>query len=427
MTIGSRIAQIRKERGLSQEAFGESLGVTRQSISKWEADLSIPDVDKLLAINKLYGASIGWILGEEKEKEDGELTEEQLKMVEKIAEKYISAFSKTVQESDHIKQQETDSGREGEPEKSRKNTISLPIWLEIVIIVVVIGMISFFVQLKDQVSSLQANFAAMQRNVDGQIDGITEQVEKLLGDQNSLVADFGYEMESIDLQNGTIVYQAYAVPKTYTEGMLLDFVFETEEKTYQIEGTRGQNNKYSCTIEMPETDWVELSIIIKKDGTEQTQRLEGFDGTKWSGRVSTGGYSMGTELTEDIINLNAKKNKLAYIMSLCIGEIDVKKETIKITPETGEWRIFVEDQFVGEEEVTITYDPAIMEYKAEGELSTACIKDVKTGQKIYFALVVTDNYNRTYLVDVITYTKNEDESYSISYPEINWDDERWIQ
>ena len=50
MTIGERIAQIRKERGLSQEAFGESLGVTRQSISKWESNASIPDVDKLLRI-----------------------------------------------------------------------------------------------------------------------------------------------------------------------------------------------------------------------------------------------------------------------------------------------------------------------------------------------------------------------------------------
>ena len=48
MTIGERIAQIRKERGLSQEAFGESLGVTRQSISKWESNTSIPDVDKFI-------------------------------------------------------------------------------------------------------------------------------------------------------------------------------------------------------------------------------------------------------------------------------------------------------------------------------------------------------------------------------------------
>ena len=40
MTIGERITQIRKEQGLSQEAFGDTLGVSRQSISKWEAEVS---------------------------------------------------------------------------------------------------------------------------------------------------------------------------------------------------------------------------------------------------------------------------------------------------------------------------------------------------------------------------------------------------
>ncbi|MCI8565071.1 MAG: helix-turn-helix transcriptional regulator [Lachnospiraceae bacterium] len=38
MTIGQRIAWIRKEHGLSQEAFGETFGVSRQAISKWESD-----------------------------------------------------------------------------------------------------------------------------------------------------------------------------------------------------------------------------------------------------------------------------------------------------------------------------------------------------------------------------------------------------
>ena len=46
MTIGQRIAQKRKELGLSQEALGSKLGVSRQSIYKWEADSALPEVDK---------------------------------------------------------------------------------------------------------------------------------------------------------------------------------------------------------------------------------------------------------------------------------------------------------------------------------------------------------------------------------------------
>ena len=41
MTLGQRIAQKRKELGLSQEALGDQLGLSRQSIYKWESDLSL--------------------------------------------------------------------------------------------------------------------------------------------------------------------------------------------------------------------------------------------------------------------------------------------------------------------------------------------------------------------------------------------------
>ena len=61
MTIGQRIAQKRKELGLSQEALGSKLGVSRQSIYKWEADSALPEVDKLIALSRLFGVSVGWL------------------------------------------------------------------------------------------------------------------------------------------------------------------------------------------------------------------------------------------------------------------------------------------------------------------------------------------------------------------------------
>lgn len=63
MTTGQRIAQKRKELGLSQEALGDRLGVTRQSIYKWESDSALPEIEKLVALSRLFGVSIGWLLG----------------------------------------------------------------------------------------------------------------------------------------------------------------------------------------------------------------------------------------------------------------------------------------------------------------------------------------------------------------------------
>ena len=67
MTTGQRISDKRKELGLSQEALGEKLGVSRQSIYKWESDSSLPDVDKLIALSRLFSVSVGWLLGVEED------------------------------------------------------------------------------------------------------------------------------------------------------------------------------------------------------------------------------------------------------------------------------------------------------------------------------------------------------------------------
>ncbi len=57
MTLGNRLYDMRKEKGLSQEQAAEVLGVTRQTISKWETDQSTPDFDKILPLCALYGIS----------------------------------------------------------------------------------------------------------------------------------------------------------------------------------------------------------------------------------------------------------------------------------------------------------------------------------------------------------------------------------
>ena len=65
MTIGQRIQQLRKEKGLSQEALGEALGVSRQAVSKWESDLTLPEIENLVAMGRLFHVPVGVLLGEE--------------------------------------------------------------------------------------------------------------------------------------------------------------------------------------------------------------------------------------------------------------------------------------------------------------------------------------------------------------------------
>ena len=74
MSLGERLYELRKKKGLSQEEVAEKLNVTRQSVSKWETDESKPDFDKIVPICELYEISTNELLnGTKEEKEEKEV------------------------------------------------------------------------------------------------------------------------------------------------------------------------------------------------------------------------------------------------------------------------------------------------------------------------------------------------------------------
>lgn len=62
-TLGAKIARLRKEKGYTQEEFSQLLDVTAQAVSKWENDISCPDIMLLPKISQLLGVSIDEMLG----------------------------------------------------------------------------------------------------------------------------------------------------------------------------------------------------------------------------------------------------------------------------------------------------------------------------------------------------------------------------
>ena len=62
MKFEEKLIQLRKARGLSQEALAEQLGVSRQAISRWELGETTPDLAKLKQLSELYGVSTDYLL-----------------------------------------------------------------------------------------------------------------------------------------------------------------------------------------------------------------------------------------------------------------------------------------------------------------------------------------------------------------------------
>lgn len=61
--LGEKIYLLRKERGLSQEELADKLNVSRQSVSKWETDQSVPDYDNVAAMCAFFGVSLDGFTG----------------------------------------------------------------------------------------------------------------------------------------------------------------------------------------------------------------------------------------------------------------------------------------------------------------------------------------------------------------------------
>lgn len=65
MLLSEKILNLRKKNGWSQEELAEKCGVSRQSISKWESNLSTPEINKVLLLSELFGVSTDYLLRED--------------------------------------------------------------------------------------------------------------------------------------------------------------------------------------------------------------------------------------------------------------------------------------------------------------------------------------------------------------------------
>lgn len=72
MSLGTAISRLRAEKNMSQSDLAEALGVSRQSVSKWETDSSVPELDKLVRISQCFGVTLDELVhgeGESQQKE----------------------------------------------------------------------------------------------------------------------------------------------------------------------------------------------------------------------------------------------------------------------------------------------------------------------------------------------------------------------
>ena len=258
MTFGQRVAQKRKELGLSQEGLGERLGVSRQAIYKWESDAALPEIDKLITLSKLFSVPVGWLLGVE-ENEPETVNQDQEKLIEAVLSRYQAAQPK--------------------PQKSAWDKWSVPILFAMCGIILVL-----LVRVNNKVNNVEQgsgylfdSIATVRHSVDAQIRSITSQVEEILNSQNSILSEFSTHIDSIDPTDNTVTFARRVVPKTYTRGMTALFAARSGEDATEQPVELGEDHSFSGQITCPLSDQISLRVIFVTDDWRQTQWLGDYD------------------------------------------------------------------------------------------------------------------------------------------------------
>lgn len=252
-TLGGRIQAGRKAAGLSQEALGERLGVSRQAVSKWESDAAVPELENLIAMSRIFGVTIGALLGVESPAEDsgqgeaappeagrdaggpengapspaGELTDRELAAAEAIAEKYLAA-------------------QQAHPRWSRRRKIALGAAACVLVLALVLSGALLWGQLleiRQELASVQAYTYQQTQSVAGNLDTI-------ISESDTIFHNFAIQVSDYDLEAQTLTLEASVQAKAWEADTTCAFTaILSDGRQFQAEALRQEG---TCSVE----DWV---------------------------------------------------------------------------------------------------------------------------------------------------------------------------
>ena len=271
-TLGGRIQAFRKAAGLSQEALGEQLGVSRQAVSRWESDAAVPELEKLIAMSRLFGVTVGVLLGVEPPAEDRstsgqnaaedkdpdtapeaeapvhELTDRELAAVEAIAEKYLAAQ---------------------QARSSRK-------WPLVLLAAGMALLLLAGSALWNQLQQIRQELQAVEATTGQQIQSITGQITSILAEQNNIIDDYTAFVEDYDAAAGTMTLTVRVRPAAFSADAQAVFTACTASgERRSAEAVQTEDGYFQAEHwAVPMDGYADLAVTITAGGVSRSEALE---------------------------------------------------------------------------------------------------------------------------------------------------------
>lgn len=380
LTIGQRIASRRKLLNLSQESLAEQLNISRQAVSKWESDAAIPEIDKLIALSKLYGVSVGWLLGVEDldNPASDELSEPQLKMVEEIVKRY-------------------------RPEPSGKRLLYN-------LVIVLAGLLAILLiftwasprnlptghDYSGQIAGLEANYSSLQAQIDKMDALLSAQSEtsKLLRSYTPLC----YLNEDLT----TVDMTFYFFPKVYHENMTAYLSIRNPAAcSSQMLECRWTGDHYLVHTTLPLADHYQYSFLLVSQTGYEEEILD--DGTYYSDL-----------LTHSVFYIAEEHPKYTQLMAVQSTDIGTTETTYRFDAPLYMPRILEKNGYVPFRDVKITlllngeaiweadYTAAFLELYKKENITLPLTADIQAelpqlheGARLILQLTATTHTGRT--------------------------------
>jgi hypothetical protein len=282
-------------------------------------------------------------------------------------------------------------------------------WRKALVILAVILVAVLLIGWNFKLSYDMKNMRNQQMEIQGQLNNasdsisisfssFTEEIQRMLDAQDSIIADFSVKEVSRDLKAGTVQYSISATPKTYERGMVVSFVANDGKNSYQVQGEE-TNLTFTANLSCEFTDSITITMLLKQGDTTQTQVLQKSEGwyseTLLSANDDFYSYLLGMDPQDPYFSEPTRETFIDFR--------DYQEDAIETLSEVKrvDYYVLINDKIVvetvgkpgsqiwGEEEEQVTKG-----YKVNVPLKF--LETLKDGDKLVLAVIINDTYDRRY-------------------------------